>query len=137
MRPLGPRPVDQGFEGYRIVALWLNKYPTELPSRISKDFVLDGIKLILENISFCFNDAYFLQTKGTTMETKFAPIYATLVLAYLEEKMYKQSEKDFDSMFRTYLETNFRRYLDDCFIIFIKSAEELKNSMTYFGSQGV
>ena len=28
------------------------------------------------------------------MGSTFAPIYATLVLAYLEEKMYVQSEKD-------------------------------------------
>ena len=30
------------------------------------------------------------------MGSIFAPIYATLVLAYLEEKMYEQSELDFD-----------------------------------------
>ena len=53
------------------------------------------ILLILENNSLYFNDRYFLQTKGTVMGSKFAPIFATLVLAYLEEKMYEQSEKDF------------------------------------------
>ena len=29
------------------------------------------------------------------MGTKFAPVYAKLVLAYLEEKMYEKSEEDF------------------------------------------
>ena len=76
-----------------------------------------SIKLILENNSFCFNDTYFLQTKGTAMGTKFAPVYATLVLAYLEEKMYEKSEEDFNQTFRSYLEINFKRFLDDCFLI--------------------
>ena len=116
-------PHDLGIEA---ISFWLNKYPKELPNRISKEFVLDGIKLILENNSFCFNDSYFLQTKGTAMGTKFAPIYATLVLAYLEEKLYEQVEKEFDSNFRKYIEDNFKRFLDDCFIIFTRSDEELK-----------
>ena len=116
-------PHDLGIEA---ISFWLNKYPKELPNRISKEFVLDGIKLILENNSFCFNDSYFLQTKGTAMGTKFAPIYATLVLAYLEVKLYEQVEKEFDSNFRKYIEDNFKRFLDDCFIIFTRSDEELK-----------
>ena len=108
-------PHDLGLEA---IAFWINKYPSEFPSRISKEFIIKGIKLILENNSFYFNDRYFLQTKGTAMGSKFAPIYATLVLAYLEEKMYEESEKDFDSDFRKYIETNFKRFLDDCFLIF-------------------
>ena len=96
--------------GLEAITFWTNKYPSEFPSRMSNDFVLEGIKLILKNNSFHFNDAYFLQTKGTAMGSKFAPIYATLVLAYLEEKMYEQSEKEFDSEFRGYLEADFKRF---------------------------
>ena len=87
--------------------------------------MLDGINFILENNSFCFNDIYFLQTKDTAMVTKFAPIYATLVLTYLEEKMYQESEKALDSDL-DYLETNFKRFLDECFLIFKQSEEDLK-----------
>ena len=116
-------PHDLGVEA---ISFWLNKYPKALPNRISKDFVIDGIKLILENNSFCFNDAHYPQTKGTAMGTKVAPIYATLVLAYLEEKLYNQAEQEFDQDFRIYLEDNFKRFLDDCFIIFTKTEEELK-----------
>ena len=54
------------------------------------------------------------------MGSTFAPIYATLDLAYLEEKMYVQSEKDFDSDFKIYLEANYKRFLDDCFLIFTR-----------------
>ena len=64
------------------------------------------------------------------MGTKYAPIYATLVLAYIEDKMYQESEKAFDAFdftfFRLYLETNFKCFLDDCFLIFKQSEEDLK-----------
>ena len=60
------------------------------------------------------------------MGSKFAPIYATLVLAYLEEKMYEQSEKEFYSDFRTYLVANFKRFLDDCYLIFTRSEDQPK-----------
>ena len=60
------------------------------------------------------------------MGSKFAPIYATLVLAYLEGKMYEKSEAEFDLDFRRYIEENFKRYLDDCFLIFTKTEEQLQ-----------
>ena len=59
------------------------------------------------------------------MGSKFAPIYETLVLAYLEVKMYEESEEYFDSDFRKYIETNFKRFLDDCFLIFTQTEEQL------------
>ena len=65
------------------IEYWLRKFPHELRVRISVEFLLEGIKFILENNNVCFNDTYFLQTKRTAMGTIFAPIYATLVLVYL------------------------------------------------------
>lgn len=112
--------------GLEAIKFWLNKFPEELPNRISKEFILKGIQFILENNSFCFNDTYFLQRKGTAMGSKFAPIYATLVLAYLEEKLYEKAAQEFDTNFSTYLERNFKRFLDDCFLIFTRTEEELK-----------
>ena len=69
------------------------------------------------------------------MGTKFAPIYATLVLGYLEETLYRKVEDVFDLNFKTYIEENFKRFLDDCFILFRKSDQnltklhELKNTL--------
>ena len=53
------------------IKFWLDKYPDELSSRISKDFVLQSIKFIWGTVAFAL---FFLQTKGTAMGTKFAPI---------------------------------------------------------------
>ena len=60
------------------------------------------------------------------MGTKFAPIYATLVLAYLKEKLYAQLENEFDSDFRQYIEDYFKRFLDYCFILFLRSDKDLE-----------
>ena len=60
--------------------------------RFSKEFILEGIKVILENNNFMFDGSFYNQIRGTAMGTKFAPTYATLVLAYLEERLYTQLE---------------------------------------------
>ena len=116
-------PHDLGLEA---IKYWLEKYPKERPTRISKNFILEGIKFILENNYFCFNNTYFLQIKGTAMGTKFAPIYATLVLAYLEEKLYTKLEQEFDLDFKQYVQEHFKRFLDDCFILFTRSKHDME-----------
>ena len=49
--------------------------------------LLRALKFILENNSFHFNGNYYRQVKGTAMGTKVAPVYATLTLGYLEQKL--------------------------------------------------
>ena len=60
------------------------------------------------------------------MGTKFAPIFSTLVLRYLEEKLYANLKKEFDCHFKQYIIDNFKRFLDDCFILFTRSDDDLK-----------
>ena len=60
------------------------------------------------------------------MGTMFAPTYATLVLAYLEEKLYVQTEIKFGKDFARYIKDNWKRFLDDCFILWTKGEENLK-----------
>ena len=68
------------------------------------------------------------------MGTKVAPIYATLVLAYLEEQLYLRLERDFNHQFSQYIEENFKRFLDDCFILFTKSDNELEKLYQYLNN---
>ena len=51
------------------------------------------------------------------MGTKFAPSYATLVLAFLEEKLYKCVYQKYETEIAENIIHAFKRYLDDCFII--------------------
>lgn len=58
------------------------------------------------------------------MGTKVAPTYATLVLGFLEEKLYKNLEDQFSVEFKTFIQQPWKRFLDDCFIIWTKTKDE-------------
>ena len=59
------------------------------------------------------------------MGTKFAPKYATLVMGYLEQKLYQKVEDEFSQRFANYIENSWKRFLDDCFIIWNYSEDML------------
>ena len=82
-----------------------------------KEFIIDGLKLVLENNVMTFNNKCYLQINGTAMGTKMAPTYATLVMGYLEMKLYQKIEEEYNYEIRTYFEENWKRFLDDCFLL--------------------
>ena len=59
------------------------------------------------------------------MVTKVAPTYATLVLGFLEEKLFVTLEETFGQHFGNYIRMSWRRYLDDCFIIWDRGEDQL------------
>jgi hypothetical protein len=63
--------------GIEAISFWIDKHQGALQTRISKECILEGIKLVLENNFFFFDNKYYLQIKGTAMGTKVAPTYAT------------------------------------------------------------
>ena len=89
--------------GLRAVNFWLSKHPELIHKRFTKEFILESIKIILENNNFLFNDLMHNQIRGTAMGTKFLPTYATLVLAYLEEILYSQTEINYGKDFSNYI----------------------------------
>ena len=74
------------------------------------------------------------KSKGTAMGTKVAPSYANLVMAYLEEMMYDEEGNRFDQMFKEYIVQKWKRYLDDCFIFWTKSQNDLKDFHSFLNS---
>lgn len=112
--------------GVEAIDYWINKNESILQSRFSKEFILEGITLVLENNHFFFDDKYFLQTKGTAMGTKVAPTYANLVLGYLEEILTSECKISFREEYALYIKNNWKRYLDDCFIFWTKSVDDLQ-----------
>ena len=59
--------------------------------------------------------------------TTFAPIYATLTIGYLEVKLYEKVTEVFGDEFGNYFVTNWKRFLDDCFIPWTKTVSDLES----------
>ena len=74
-------PHDLGIDA---VKFWIEKHPIALPICFYRDFIISGLKLVLEINHFAFDNENFLQIKGTAMGTKVAQTYATLVMGFLE-----------------------------------------------------
>ena len=113
--------------GLDAIRYWLETYPEDLNPRINKEFVLEAIELILKNNILEFNGNFYKQIKGTAMGTKMAPTYANMFLGYLEKQLYKKVEENISHKARLYVEENWFRYLDDCFIIWKKEFGDVKN----------
>uniref|UniRef100_A0A8C5QJ44 Reverse transcriptase domain-containing protein n=1 Tax=Leptobrachium leishanense TaxID=445787 RepID=A0A8C5QJ44_9ANUR len=103
-------PHEKGLEA---IEYFLKQTDTLQPEQTV--FILEGIRLILENNYFYFNDDFFLQLNGTAMGTRFAPSYANLFMAHWEES--------FLSLYPENL-VCYKRYIDDIFLIW-KGGENL------------
>ena len=112
--------------GLEAVKFWLETCPREM-SRISNDFILSGIRLILENNTFHFNGIFYKQLKGTAMGTKMAPMYATLTLGYLEKKLYASIYNDYNFTIYVNFVKYYFRYLDDVLVIYDRRAMSINN----------
>ena len=93
--------IDHDF-GLIAIHYWLSKYTELIHSRFNTNFIVDSITFILKNNYFMFNEEYFLQIKGTAMGTKFAPMYANLVIGYFETILHQKLSISFDSFFISY-----------------------------------
>ena len=60
------------------------------------------------------------------MGSKMAPTYGTLVMDYLEKQMYMKYEKTFDTEKLQRLMNIFKRFLDDCFVLWKQSQKNLE-----------
>ena len=107
-------PHDLGIEA---LTYYLRTFNHTIDSRFNINFILEATNFILKNNTFIFNGDNFLQLMGTAMGTIFAPTYATLVLGYLEMKLYTIMEWKYDITMRKYIEDNWDRNLDDCIIL--------------------
>ena len=64
------------------VEYWITKYQNQLPlmARFSSEFIIEGLKLILENNYVKINNIHFLQIKGVAMGTPVAVVGSNLVV---------------------------------------------------------
>ena len=77
---------DSGIEA---IAYWIENYPTYLiDTCFTKEFIIEGLRLVLKNNYFKFDNKIFHQLIGTTMGSNESVIYAILFMAYLELQLY-------------------------------------------------
>ena len=117
-------PHDLGLEA---VKYWLQNYSTSLTRPFSTEFIIDTISIILKENTFRFDDKRNKQIQGTAMGTKMAPTYATLVMGYLEKRLYNYYEEIYGTAETELFIKLFKRFLDDCCLLWNKSRQHLMN----------
>lgn len=105
---------QQGLASIR-KALEKNPPTTDNP-RIPDEYLLQLLEISLTQNDFHFNGKTYLQIKGTSMGKKFAPAYANIFMAEWEEKILSEVPTKPEI---------WKRFLDDCFLIWLASREEL------------
>lgn len=127
--------------GVTALKYWFDKRRDLIPTKFTKDFIIESCLFILTNNNFIFNSTLYHQLTGTAMGTKFAPPYACLVIGYLEEtKLNLELRIYFNEYFSNLILEIFLRYLDDGFIlwpseldinIFINILNQLNPSISF------
>ena len=93
--------------------------------QISSDSLIELAEIVLKNIFFEFDQKTFKQVRGTAIGTKFAPPYAILFMADLEEKILNAFEEK---------PMIWWRYIDDIFFIWEHGEESLEKFLNKLNS---
>lgn len=104
-------PHDDGIRA--LVESYGNHNPDAYPSKKVIEILT---RLVLELNSFEFNNQYYLQISGTAMGTRMAPNYANIFMRHIQSNFL--SGYDIRPSF-------YKRYLDDIFMIWTDSENEL------------
>jgi hypothetical protein len=111
---------------------WFIRHKRELPAGYPTNFVLKGIRLVMESNIFEFGDLSCLQKNGTAMGTSVACMYATIYFSYHEETRLCNPEVGHGIIF-------YCRFIDDVFLIqrqYPGSHARLVNDFNSFGPKG-
>lgn len=102
--------------------------------RFSKNFILNGLKIILNYNTFTWNNRYFKQLQGVAMGTKVAPTYAILTIGYLEKSFYEICYTKLGPTISDYIKLNFFRFIDDCFLLWNNEFGNIEEITTILNS---
>lgn len=107
--------------GLKAVRYWVTNFPLLLHNRFDVDFVIDALKLVLDNSHFMFNDQCYNLICGTATGTTVAPTYANLTMGFLEVELYKKVFEKYGQETHDYIKIYWKRFLDDGQIMWKKS----------------
>ena len=100
--------------GKKALSFYIDRYRHLIPSRFTKEFIMESATLILENNNFYFDGQMYHQWIGVAMGTIFAPPYACLSVGFLEEtQLYPQLQRLLVPSYSEWVTDLFKRYIDD------------------------
>ena len=92
---------------------------------VRTETLCDLIRMILTMNNFSSNDKHYLQMHGTAIRTRMAPFYANLFLAKFETNALSRARHQPHTWWR---------YIDDIFMIWTHSVDDLQTSTTYLNA---
>ena len=111
--------------GLPATKFWLELCPQLLQGKHTPDSILQLLELVLTKSFFNFNGTCYALREGTVTGTTVAPTYANLTMAFLELKLYKLVKEKYGEAVQKYVLLNWKRFLDDGFILWKKSFGEI------------
>ena len=116
-------PNDEGIQA--CYEAWRRQELTD-PQHPPAETLRHLLELVLKLNTFEFNEKYYLQIFGTAMGSKLAPAYANTFMGRLEAAILDSSPTK---------PTYYRRFIDDIFMIWPHSEEELDKFITHMNNQ--
>ena len=102
--------------GVKAITHFLTNNPELLHPRFSLEFVLDAIKIVLNNNVSFFDGHYQRQIHGCAMGSHDSPPYSSLAVGYIESVSYDTLQSSHGVVYADYFKRMLRRFLDDVFI---------------------
>ena len=117
--------IDNDLRLYAI-KYWLQQHPNLIARDLLNELIIEALSIILEYNTFTFNGKDYIQIRGTAMGTKVAPTYVNLAMGYLENNLYETIEDRYGTTAKNTFTKNWKRYLDDCFIIWDERIDKIE-----------
>lgn len=113
-------------KGLEAISYYIDNYGEELlPSRFTKDFVMDLFTFCQNNLYFKFKDVVYRQISGTGMGRIYAPAAADLKVGYQEIQVAQLIKEKLGERVANHFTQNYFRYLDDVFMVWRLSLPEI------------
>ena len=109
------------------INVWLQQHPNLLTRDLPNELIIEALSIILKYNTFTFNSKDYIRIRGTAIGTKVAPTYVTLVMGYLENNLYQTIEDRYRTTGKDTFTKSWKRYLDDCFIIWDERIDKIEN----------
>ena len=104
---------------------WINRYRNLIPSRFSRNFILESLNFLLKNNIFEFIGELYRQLTGTAMGATFASFYACLTIGYLEEtKLHAELFLRFNDSIIESIIREYKRFMDDGIVFLPSNVDE-------------